>query len=113
MPCIDCKVTVELTEEKKEQLKSQFGKAIGILGKPETYLMVTLSDKADIYLGGNKLDQGASLTVSALGEISSFDSNKMTNTLCDIIKEVTGIPPRGVYISYWSTKNWGWNGQNF
>lgn len=40
MPFIDSKVTVSVTEEQKEKIKSELGKAITTLHKTETYLMV-------------------------------------------------------------------------
>ena len=58
MPFIDSKLTMKVTEEQKETLKSAFGNAISIVGKPESFLMVGFEDEYDLYLGGNKLDKG-------------------------------------------------------
>ena len=33
--------------------------------------------------------------------------------LCEILEKELGIPGNAVYISYWGTSNWGWNGGNF
>ena len=41
MPFIDSKITVSLTPEKEEAIKTKLGEAIQILNKSETYLMVT------------------------------------------------------------------------
>lgn len=59
MPMIEAKVTMELPAEKRDILKAEFGKAISIMGKPESYLMINLIDKQDLYFGGKKLDKGA------------------------------------------------------
>ena len=40
MPFIDSKITVSLTPEKEEAIKTKLGEAIQILNKSETYLMV-------------------------------------------------------------------------
>lgn len=40
MPFIDSKVTVKMSEDKKEQIKAKLGQAIGLLGKTENFLMV-------------------------------------------------------------------------
>ena len=57
MPMIEAKVTMQLPSEKRDVLKSEFGKAISIMGKPESYLMINLVDGQDLYLGGNKLEK--------------------------------------------------------
>ena len=49
MPMIEAKVTMELPAEKRDVLKAEFGKAVSVIGKPESYLMVNLVDKQDLY----------------------------------------------------------------
>ena len=71
MPFIDSKVTISLSEEKKEALKTELGKAISILNKPESYLMLGFEDNYDLYMGGKKLDKGAYVSVSLFGSASS------------------------------------------
>ena len=113
MPCINAKVSVPLEPEKKDALKADFGKAISLMGKPETYLMVCLKENATIYFGGKKLERGAFVEVSALGQIDSGQSQKMSAEICDILKRRLNIPGDGVYITYQGYKDWGWNGGNF
>ena len=36
----------------------------------------------------------------------------LNQQLLKLEKEL-GIPSNAVYISYWGTENWGWNGGNF
>ena len=84
MPFIDSKVTVKMSEDKKEQIKAKLGQAIGLLGKTESFLMVGFEDEYDLYMGGNKLD-----------------------------KEELGIPGNAVYVTYQGINDWGWNGSNF
>ena len=40
MPFIDSKITTNVTPEKKEVIKAEFGRLMSVLGKSETYLMV-------------------------------------------------------------------------
>jgi hypothetical protein len=63
MPFIDSKVTVSLTDDKKEQIKARFGQAVSLLNKTETYLMVGFDDNYSLYMGGKKLDKGAYVSV--------------------------------------------------
>ena len=113
MPFIDSKITVPVTSELKEEIKSELGKLITTLGKSETYLMVGIEDAYDLWLGGKKLDKGAYVEVKALGSIDGGASDKMTAKLCEILEKELGIPGNAVYVSYWGTANWGWNGSNF
>ena len=113
MPMIEAKVTPTLPAEKRDILKAEFGKAIGILGKPESYLMINLADNQDLYFGGKKLDKGAYVEVKVLGSVDPSASSKMTAKVCEILQAQLGIPGDAVYVSYFGTSNWGWNGSNF
>lgn len=113
MPFIDSKVTISLTEEKKETLKTELGKAISILNKPESFLMLGFEDNYDLYMGGKKLDKGAYVSVSLFGNASSAQYEEMTATICRLFAEQLEIPPQAVYITYHGVNDWGWNGQNF
>ena len=77
MPMIEAKVTVNLPEEKRNVLKAELGKAITIIGKPESYLMINLIDKQDLYFAGKKLEKGAYVEVKVLGSVDSGASGKM------------------------------------
>ena len=78
MPFIDSKITVALSEEKKECLKAELGQAVSILNKPESFLMVGFEDNYDLYMGGKKLDKGAYVAVSLFGNAPSSAYEKMT-----------------------------------
>lgn len=113
MPFIDSKITVPVTPEKKEKIKSELGKAITTLHKTETYLMVGIEDSYDLWMAGNKLDKGAYVSVSLFGNASSSDYDKMTAKICDIYEQELGIPGNAVYVTYHPISDWGWNGGNF
>ena len=113
MPMIKVETTVSLSEEKRDILKAELGKAISIMGKPESYLMINLVDNQDLYFGGNKLDKGAYVEVKALGNIEAGQSDKMTAKVCEILNTQLGISGDAVYVAYFGTSNWGWNGRNF
>lgn len=113
MPFIDSKVTISLSEEKKEALKTELGKAISILNKPESYLMLGFEDNYDLYMGGKKLDKGAYVSVSLFGSASSAQYEEMTAAICHLFEEQLAIPSQAVYITYHGVNDWGWNGRNF
>ena len=94
MPFIDSKVTVKMSDDQKETLKSSLGQAITTMHKTESYLMVGINDGYDLFMGGKKLDA-------------------MTGKICDIFANVLGIPGNAVYVTYHGVHDWGWNGGNF
>jgi phenylpyruvate tautomerase PptA (4-oxalocrotonate tautomerase family) len=113
MPFIESKITVKLTEEKKENIKSRLGEAVSILGKSETYLMVGFEDGYSLYMGGRKLEKGAYVSVRVFGKASSDACDRFTGEVCRILESELEIPGKNVYVSYWGTQDWGWNGNNF
>ena len=78
MPFIDSKITTTVAPEKKEIIKSELGKYMAVLGKSETYLMVGIEDNYDLWMGGKKLEKGAYVSVSLLGNASSEAYEKLT-----------------------------------
>jgi len=40
MPFINSKITVPVPQEKREVIKTELGKAISLLNKPESFLMI-------------------------------------------------------------------------
>ena len=113
MPFIDTKVTMKLSDSQKENLKAKLGKAISVMNKSETYLMVGILDGYDLFLGGKKLEKGAFISVQVLGNVDQAQSNKMTAEICKIVNEELGIPGDCVYVNYLGYRDWGWNGGNF
>ncbi len=113
MPFIDSKITVPVTSELKEELKSELGKLITTLGKSETYLMVGIEDAYDLWLGGKKLEKGAYVSVSLYGNAPSESYDKLTGQICDLFANKLGIPGDAVYVTYHPVNDWGWNGRNF
>ena len=113
MPFIDSKITLPLTAEQKERIKTELGKAVSALNKSETYLMVGISDNYDLWMGGKKLDKGVYTEVSLFGNAPSEAYDRMTGIICDIFKKELDIPGNSVYVTYHPVSDWGWNGSNF
>ncbi|MCR5587108.1 MAG: hypothetical protein K6F77_06210 [Lachnospiraceae bacterium] len=113
MPFIDSKITVKVSEEKKEKIKARLGEEIGIIGKPESFLMVGFEDEYCLYMAGKKLEKGAYVAVRIFGNASSDAYDRMTGAICNILSEELDIPAGNVYVSYIGTRDWGWNGGNF
>ena len=113
MPFIDCKLTLKLSEEKREAVKAELGRAVSLLHKSERYLMVGFAEGYELYMAGKKLEKGAYVSVSLFGNASSSDYEKMTGVICEVFKELLDIPPSAIYVTYHEVNDWGWNGANF
>lgn len=114
MPFINSKVTVKLTEEKKEAIKNKLGQAItAIPGKSESWLMLGFEDEECLYFKGNQDGETAFIEVKIFGAASDRDYEKLTALLCQIYEDELGIPKNRIYIKYEEVEYWGWNGTNF
>ncbi len=113
MPYIESKITLPVTDSKKESIKSKLGEAVSIIHKPESYLMVGIEDNIDLWFAGTKLDKGAYVSVSLFGKASPSDYEKMTAAICDILNKELDIPSSAIYVTYHPVSDWGWNGGNF
>ncbi len=113
MPFIDSKISVKVTEEKKEIIKAEFGKLMSVLGKSETYLMVGIEDNYSLWMGGKKLEKGAYVSVSLFGNAPSASYEKLTEAICNLFEKELGINGSAVYVTYHPVTDWGWNGANF
>ena len=52
MPFIDSKVTVKVTDQQKEEIKTEPGRLIAALNKSETCLTAGIEDSYNLWLGG-------------------------------------------------------------
>ncbi len=113
MPYIEAKVTVPVGPEKMEVLKARFGRAVSLIRKPESYLMVGIEPERDLWFAGKKLERGAYVSVSAFGNPARADCGKMAAELTKILKEELDIPGESVYVTFHPVDNWGWEGSLF
>ena len=113
MPFIDTKITVKISAQQKEEIKTELGKLIETLNKTETWLMVGMEDSYDLWFGGRKLDKGAYVAVSLLGDAPKDLYDRLTGQICDLMSRKLGIPGNAVYVTYHPVRDWGWNGRNF
>ena len=113
MPFIDSKITVPVSQDKRDILKVELGRAVSLLGKPESFLMLGFEDNYDLYMGGQKLEKGAYVSVSLFGNASESAYNTMTEKICSLYERELGIPGSKIYVTYHGINDWGWNGRNF
>ena len=114
MPFINSKVSVPMSDENKETIKSKLGEAISIIpGKTESWLMIGFEDNYDLYFQGNQSAPTAYVEVKVFGTMSDETAEKMTSAICGLYESELGIPANRIYVKYEEVSKWGWNGNNF
>lgn len=112
MPLITTKVSTDITKEKEIALKSQFGSAIGLIGKSESWLMVEFRDNCRLYFKGDDAPS-AMIEVDLFGKASDSGYDALTERLTDIVETELGIPKGRIYVRYSEIDHWGYSGFNF
>jgi hypothetical protein len=114
MPFIDSKISVKITEEQENELKTRLGQAISLIpGKSESWLMTGFEDDYHLYFRGDNSEPVAYIEVRLFGGPNKAAFQKMTEEITKIYGDVLGIAPDHMYIKYSATPDWGWNGGNF
>jgi phenylpyruvate tautomerase PptA (4-oxalocrotonate tautomerase family) len=114
MPFINSKVSVEMSKEQEENIKTKLGNAISLIpGKSESWLMLGFEDKYSLYFKGIKEAKVAYVEVKIFQKADSSAYDKLTQAICNIYEEELGIPGDKIYITYEEISNWGYNGMNF
>lgn len=112
MPYINSTLTVKLSEEDKEALKSRMGDIIGAIpGKAETWLMVGFDDNKTLYFRGVKMEKAAYIEVKIAGSAPRESKNKLTSLLCELFENKLQIPIDNIYVTFSEVADWGWNGE--
>ncbi len=113
MPYIEFKTNISVEKEKTEKLLKAFGEKISLIpGKSETWLMDSVQDNVPMMFSG-KDDPCAIIKISIFGAAPAQSYEKLTDSICQTVHDMLGIPADRVYIRYDEIKYWGWNNSNF
>ncbi|MDO5560305.1 MAG: phenylpyruvate tautomerase MIF-related protein [Oscillospiraceae bacterium] len=113
MPFINVKCTEKISDAKEKTLKTELGKAITILGKTESWLMLDFEDECRMYFKGSNDSPIAFAEVKIFGSASDSALDSMTEEMTRILSGELGVSPANVYVKYELCDHWGWNGSNF
>jgi phenylpyruvate tautomerase len=114
MPLLKLETTVTLADDKKKVLLAALSKIVaGTIGKPEQYVMVTVSPAAILMSG--KPGDAAFVDIRSIGGLNDNVNRQLTQKVCAVLKESLGVPPDRVYLNFTDVPagNWGWNGDTF
>lgn len=113
MSFINFETNIDLNENQILDLKKEFGELISLIkGKSEDWLMVNIENKKTMYFKGSD-EACVFIEVKVYGEISEMDIDSFTKKITDYISTNFSIFSSRIYVSYFKTPLWGYNGVNF
>lgn len=113
MPFISTRTNQEITKEKEASIAEKLGRAITILGKSESWLMLDFQDHCRMYFKGDHTGAYAYVEIKLFGRGTNDAYDKMTAEVTRIIAGELGIAGDGIYVQYEEVEHWGYNGINF
>lgn len=112
MPYIATQVSQSVTPDKEKAIKEKFGKAIELLGKTESWLMLSFEDNCHLWFQGNQEAPCAFVGIKLFGKASPAAYEKMTAAVTKILTDELALDPARIYVQYEEVSHWGWNGSN-
>ena len=114
MPLLSLHTSVALSREQQEDLLPPLSQIVAeCIGKPEQYVMITISAAAMRMAGAP--GPAAYVEVRSIGGLSRAVNRQLSERIGALLQERLGIPPERVYLGFTSVsaENWGWNGTTF
>lgn len=112
-PSLILTTNVDLGDAKKDLLKTLSALVAASTGKPESYVAVSITDKASMVFGGSD-DPLALGCVYSLGAINVSNNGKIQSGVTDAL-EPFGVTAGRIYINFFDMprENVGWNRATF
>ncbi|MDA3869930.1 MAG: phenylpyruvate tautomerase MIF-related protein [Gammaproteobacteria bacterium] len=85
----------------------------GMLGKPESYVMVIINADTPLLFGGSE-EAAVHIKLQSLG-LEESKTGDYSAHLCGFIQNKLDVPPSRIYIEFSNPARhmWGWNGGTF
>ena len=114
MPLIKMEVSPALSDDDQRTVVKALSKiAAEAIGKPESYVMATVSP-AQISMAG-EVGPAAFLDIRSIGGLSQAVNREISKQVCALLKERLDIPEDRVYLSFANVtaQDWGWRSGTF
>lgn len=114
MPLLTISTNISLDNETAQALCLKSSSHVAsILGKPESYVMVSIHTSIRMSFAGDA-SPCASVELKSLG-LPENETTAFSASLCDFIKQQTGIPAERIYLEFSSPERhmWGWDRRTF
>jgi phenylpyruvate tautomerase PptA (4-oxalocrotonate tautomerase family) len=109
MPLLKLETSVALSDEMKKDLLPKLSSLVAeTIGKPESYVMVTISASAILISG--KPGDAAFVDIRSIGGLSHNVNRQLSQKACALLKDSLGLSPDRVFLNFTdvSAANWGW-----
>lgn len=114
MPLLALQTSAPLSDSQCQELLASLSRIVAeCIGKPERYVMITISEAAILMAGSKGLAAYADLR--SIGGLSGEVNRRLSERICALLHEQLGILPERVYLNFTNATaaNWGWNGGAF
>jgi phenylpyruvate tautomerase len=114
MPLLKLETTAGLSDDKRKALLAALSRILAeTVGKPEDYVMVTVSQAAILMSG--KPGEAAFVDLRSIGGLSHEVNRQLSQKLCRLLHESLGVPESRIYLNFTevAASNWGWKGATF
>ena len=114
MPLLRLEIAAPVEPARKEPLIKACSRVLAeTTGKPESYVMVTLTECAGSL--GSASTPLVFADVRGIGGLDKKTNVRVSKALCDLIEKELGVPPSRVYLNFTDVpaSNWGWKGTTF
>lgn len=114
MPLLIISTNISLDTQTSQALCLEASSHVaGLLGKPESYVMVSLQSNQCMSFAGDTAPC-ASLQLKSLG-LPGQQTTAFSASLCDFLNQQTGIPTERIYIEFSGPERhmWGWDRRTF
>jgi phenylpyruvate tautomerase PptA (4-oxalocrotonate tautomerase family) len=114
MPLLKLETTVALSDEKRKTVLPALSRIVAeTIGKPESYVMVTINPSAMLMSG--KSGDAAFVDVRSIGGLSADVNRQLSKKIGTLLNESLGVARDRIYLNFSDVDaaNWGWNGSTF
>ncbi|RLB49665.1 MAG: hypothetical protein DRI90_24345 [Deltaproteobacteria bacterium] len=114
MPLLKVTLSVELSDSARDRFLAEGSTLVAeLLGKPERYVMVTVSQDP-IRFGGDD-SPAAFVELRSIGGLGPETNQSLAQRLCELVDQTAGIPKDRTFLNFVDVarSNWGHNGSTF
>ncbi|MEZ5583913.1 MAG: phenylpyruvate tautomerase MIF-related protein [Candidatus Competibacteraceae bacterium] len=114
MPLLQLQTATPVADDKQPALLSALSKIVSeSIGKPESYVMVSLRS-GPLMMGGAAGD-AAFADVRSIGGLGGGTNKQIAQKVCALLQDQLGIPANRVFLNFTDVgaSHWGWNGGTF
>ena len=114
MPYFSIETNLPLEEESRQNLLKKATVFIAVmLGKPESFVMVSVKPKSELVFGGDNLP-AAFIQLKSIG-LSKDRCTEYSEKICSFLKQELEIPKDRIFIDFsdLDRKMFGWNAKTF